>query len=195
MSKEYTLIEALNFIQTNLAAPKSKENKFGNYKYRDAESILMALKPMLIETGCVLTTNSTIEVVGERYYVKSTSILTAKDGSEATAIAYAREDESKKGMDGSQLTGSCSSYARKYSLCNLLSIDDGNDADVMNNKVKATLQDAIASLMACETMEDLQREYLDNPEYHSQKKYVETKDYVKKVIAAKNKPIEADGSK
>lgn len=194
MSKEYTLSEALNHIQTNLVAPKSKDNKFGNYKYRDAESILMALKPLLIETGCTITTDSTIELIGDRYYVKSTSMLTSKSGERYNAIAYAREDESKKGMDGSQLTGSCSSYARKYSLCNLLSIDDGNDADVQNNKVKATLPEALASLMACETMEALQQEFLDNPDYHSQKKYIETKDYVKKVITAKTKTAE-DGNK
>ena len=113
-------------IQHELNAPKNLFNKFGNYYYRNAEGILAAVKPLL--NGLALIVNDEPMMIGERYYIKATATLT--DGEESvSATAYAREDEVKKGMDGCQLTGACSSYARKYALNALLMIDDSKDSD------------------------------------------------------------------
>ena len=113
-------------IQNELNAPKTLFNKFGGYYYRNAEGILAAVKPLL--NGLALIVNDEPMMIGERYYIKATATLT--DGEESvSATAYAREDETKKGMDGCQLTGACSSYARKYALNALLMIDDTKDSD------------------------------------------------------------------
>ena len=120
------IYEKLSKIQQELKAPKNLYNKFGNYYYRNAEGILNAVKPLL--NGLALIINDEPVVMGERYYIKATATMT--DGSESvSAVAYAREDEQKKGMDGCQLTGACSSYARKYALNALLMIDDSKDSD------------------------------------------------------------------
>lgn len=115
-------------IQSKLKAPKNQHNKFGNYNYRSAEDILEAVKPLLTETGCVLTISDEIVQIGERYYVKATARV-RKDSQSVETVAYAREEESKKGMDGAQVTGSASSYARKYALNGLFCIDDNKDPD------------------------------------------------------------------
>lgn len=115
-------------IQTDLKAPKGQFNKFGNYKYRSCEDILEAVKPLLAREGCTLTLSDEIVEIGGRVYVKATASLT--DGTTAERVtAYAREEESKKGMDASQVTGAASSYARKYALNGLFCIDDTKDAD------------------------------------------------------------------
>lgn len=115
-------------IQTELKAPKDKYNSFGKYKYRSAESILEAVKPLCEKYGCLLTLSDEVVNIGDRYYVKATAMLrTPKDRFEVTA--YAREDETKKGMDGSQISGTASSYSRKYALNGLFLIDDARDAD------------------------------------------------------------------
>ena len=117
----------LSRIQKGLKAPKSKYNSFGKYYYRSAEDILESVKPMLPE-GVSLIINDEPVMVGERFYIRATVTLT--DGTESvSAVAYAREDAEKKGMDGCQLTGACSSYARKYALNALLMIDDSKDSD------------------------------------------------------------------
>ena len=116
----------LSRIQQELKAPKNLYNSFGKYKYRNAEGILEAVKPML--KGLALIINDEPVMVGDRYYIKATATIT--DGEESvSAVAYAREDAEKKGMDGCQLTGACSSYARKYALNALLMIDDSKDSD------------------------------------------------------------------
>lgn len=120
------LIAKLEKIQTKMNAPKSQRNKFGNYDYRNCEDILQAVKPYL--DGCVITITDSIEAVGNRIYVKATATITDGEHSISTN-AFAREAESRKGMDDSQLTGSTSSYARKYALGGLLLIDDNKDAD------------------------------------------------------------------
>lgn len=126
--EEKGLQEALIAIQKKLKAPKDLYNKFGNYKYRSAESILEAVKPLLAENGVLLTITDEIVMIDTRYYVKSTA--TAQKGNDTMCgIGYAREDDSKKGMDGSQVTGASSSYARKYALNGLFLIDDTKDAD------------------------------------------------------------------
>ena len=120
------LYSELSRIQQELKAPKNLFNKFGNYRYRNAEGILESVKPLL--NGLALIINDEPTLIGNRYYIKATATLT--DGEESvSAVAYAREDETKKGMDGCQLTGACSSYARKYALNALLMIDDSKDSD------------------------------------------------------------------
>ena len=125
-----TLIDKLAAIQTKLHAPKNQKNTFGGYNYRSCEDILEAVKPLL--AGLVLTITDEVTEVGGRIYVKATARLT--DGKDAmTATAFAREAESRKGMDESQITGSTSSYARKYALNGLFLIDDNKDADSQDN--------------------------------------------------------------
>lgn len=120
------IINELSRIQQGLKAPKNKYNKFGNYYYRNAEGILEAVKPLL--NGLALIINDEPIAIGGRFYIKATATLT--DGEEqVSATAYAREDQEKKGMDGAQITGACSSYARKYALNALLMIDDTKDSD------------------------------------------------------------------
>lgn len=123
-------------IQTKLNAPKGQFNKFGGYAYRSCEDILKAVKPLLEATECALTITDEIVTVGERTYVVATaSLYDAKTGEQiASAKGWAREALTKKGMDESQITGSSSSYARKYSLNGLLAIDDSKDADTMDNR-------------------------------------------------------------
>lgn len=121
-------MEALQIIQSKLKAPKSQFNSFGGYKYRSCEDILEAVKPLLHETGAQLVISDEITEIGGRIYVKATATITAKN--EAVSVsAFAREAETKKGMDDSQITGTASSYARKYALNGLFLIDDNADAD------------------------------------------------------------------
>lgn len=138
-------MEALIKIQSELNAPKNQFNKFGNYKYRSCEDILEAIKPLLVKYGATMYISDTIENVGNRYYIKATVTLTVWDTS-VSATAYAREEESKKGMDGSQITGSSSSYARKYALNGLFLIDDSKDADTEDNGAKETKQDYVKKI-------------------------------------------------
>lgn len=120
-------------IQAALKAPKTQFNKFGGYKYRKSEDILEAAKPLTGEQGCTLTCTDELQLIGDRYYIKATATLTCiEDGSSVSTTAYAREEEEKKGMDGSQVTGASSSYARKYALNGLLCIDDTADSDTTN---------------------------------------------------------------
>lgn len=119
-------------IQSALVAPKGQYNSFGKYKYRSCEDILSAIKPLLKESNCSLIISDDIVPVGARIYVRATATLTNAEGEQAASTAFAREEESKKGMDASQVTGAASSYARKYALCGLFAIDDGRDADALN---------------------------------------------------------------
>ena len=125
--------EKLMHIQTELKAPKSQFNNFGKYHYRNLEDILEALKPLLKKHKAIVNVTDEIEFIGERYYVKATATLTdLEEWGSLSSTAYAREEESKKGMDASQLTGSTSSYARKYALNGLFAIDDTKDSDTTN---------------------------------------------------------------
>lgn len=118
----------LQEIQHKLKAPKGQYNSFGKYKYRSCEDILEAVKPILNEVGCTLTLSDEPVLIGDRYYIKATATLKGTDVNEVVT-AYAREDLEKKGMDGCQVTGTASSYARKYALNGLFCIDDTKDAD------------------------------------------------------------------
>jgi len=122
-------------IQNELSVPKNQFNKFGNYNYRSCEDILEALKPLLAKEKLLMTITDEIVEVGGRNYVKA--IIKLSDGTkELIYSAYAREEETKKGMDGSQITGATSSYARKYALNGLFLIDDTKDSDATNKHEK-----------------------------------------------------------
>ena len=132
------IYEKLLNIQNELKAPKSQFNDFGKYKYRNAEDILEAVKPLCFKYKATLTLTDEIVLIGERYYVKATATLTDNEKPELKiwTTAYAREEEIKKGMDGSQVTGASSSYARKYALNGLFNIDDTKDSDSTNTHGK-----------------------------------------------------------
>lgn len=133
------LTQRVGDIQHKLKAPKGQYNSFGKYNYRSCEAILEGVKPLLKEHDLALLIDDEIVQIGERYYVKATAKIT--DGREiVSATAYAREPDTKKGMDESQITGATSSYARKYALNALLCIDDTKDADTMDNSKKPVQQ-------------------------------------------------------
>lgn len=122
------MLNVIMNIQSELKAPKGNYNSFGNYKYRSCEDILEAVKPLLKENNAALTLSDEIVEVGGRVYVRATATLMAEENT-VSVTAYAREAETKKGMDDSQITGTASSYARKYALNGLFCIDDTKDAD------------------------------------------------------------------
>lgn len=124
------IYEKLAAVQQELKAPKDKKNTFAGYSYRSAEGILEAVKPVLKKYGALIILFDNIEAIGGRFYVKATAqFVDPKEGSQVSATAYAREAEDKKGLDQSQITGTASSYARKYALNGLLLIDDTKDPD------------------------------------------------------------------
>ena len=130
-------------VQSKLKAPKNQYNSFGKYSYRNCEDILEALKPILKEVGATIIISDEVVPVNERYYVKATvKFIDTETGEVVEASANAREEDNKKGMDSSQLTGSTSSYARKYALNGLFAIDDTKDSDFTNthDKEKKTLE-------------------------------------------------------
>lgn len=129
--------EKLLAIQSELKVPKGQYNSFGGYKYRSCEDIVEAVKPILAKHGCTLTMTDEIESVGDRFYVRAMVTLADVETEQMhSVIAFAREDKDKKGMDGSQITGAASSYARKYALNGLFAIDDTKDADATNTHGK-----------------------------------------------------------
>lgn len=162
-------------IQQKLKAPKNQRNSFGNYNYRNAEDILEAVKPLLKEQELALILNDEIINVENRFYVKATVTIFDTEGKLiAQSSALAREEESKKGMDGSQVTGASSSYARKYALNGLFAIDDTKDSDFTNtgnNDIKKSIQksetinpdlDIIEGLKACSAYSELSAYYKAN---------------------------------
>lgn len=132
--EQQTITQKLATIQQKLKAPKGQYNSFGKYAYRNAEDILEAVKPLCAETGTVVLLSDEIINIGNRFYVKATvALVDAETQTQLSVSAYAREEEEKKGMDGSQVTGASSSYARKYALNGLFAIDDTKDSDTTNN--------------------------------------------------------------
>jgi hypothetical protein len=128
-----TIFEKLVSIQTELKAPKTQFNKFAGYHYRNQEDILEAVKPLLKKYQLTLIITDEIQNIGDRYYVQATAkLFDVETGQSVLSTASAREDQDKKGMDLSQLTGATSSYARKYALNGLFLIDDTKDADATN---------------------------------------------------------------
>ena len=130
MAEGKPIYAALMAVQADLKAPKNQHNSFGKYDYRSAEDIVEAVKPLLKENGLFLTMSDDIVLIGDRYYVKATvSVTDIVTGESVQTSALAREAAQKKGMDESQVTGTASSYARKYALNGLFAIDDNRDAD------------------------------------------------------------------
>lgn len=129
--------ERLRAVQTALKAPKGQRNTFGNYNYRNCEDILEAVKPLLAEHELTLLIGDNLVMIGDRYYVKAVAKVSDDLGGSADAAGFAREEEIKKGMDPSQITGAASSYARKYALNGLFLIDDTKDSDTTNEHDKA----------------------------------------------------------
>lgn len=131
MENKKSLVEKISKVQNELKAPKSQYNSFGKYNYRSCEDIVEAVKPLLAKQGLALFIKDEMVFVGERYYIQATATIT--DGeTEISTTALAREPLEKKGMDESQITGTASSYARKYALNGLFAIDDTKDADSLN---------------------------------------------------------------
>jgi hypothetical protein len=166
------LIDKLVIIQGTLKAPKNQTNNFGKYKYRSCEDILEALKPHLITHNLYLSISDELVNLGDRYYVKAIVTITdAKDS--LTVSAFAREEESKKGMDGSQVTGTSSSYARKYALNGMFAIDDTKDSDATNTgekvepmqdvKLEQLLNIALAEIKVIDTLEKLKNIWVAYP--------------------------------
>lgn len=125
-----SVYEKLSKVQSELKAPKGQYNSFGKYKYRSCEDILEAVKPLNAKHGVVLTVGDEVVEISNRFYVKATAVFVdIESGEKIINTALAREDDSKKGTDGSQITGTASSYARKYCLNGLFCIDDAKDAD------------------------------------------------------------------
>lgn len=130
MEEIKNIYSKLSNIQQELKAPKGQRNDFGKYNYRSCEDILEAVKPICAKNKTTLVLSDTLENIGERYYIKATAtIYDIESNEEISNTAYAREEENKKGMDGSQITGTASSYARKHALNGLFNIDDTKDAD------------------------------------------------------------------
>ena len=129
------ITKILSSIQKSLKAPKNQYNKFGGYNYRSCEDILEALKPITADLGAAVTIEDEVVLVGDRFYIKATATLHFEEET-LSVSAFAREAESKKGMDESQITGATSSYARKYALNGLFAIDDNKDADSTNTHGK-----------------------------------------------------------
>jgi len=130
MSKEINIRHKLGVIQAGLKSPKGQTNEFGGFKFRSAEDILAAVKPLLVETKTILVVQSKPTIVGDRHYIKTVAeLIDTESDDKVSAIASAMEQESKKGMDTAQVSGSTLSYSKKYALGNLFAIDNEKDAD------------------------------------------------------------------
>lgn len=150
---EKTILAKLGKIQQELKAPKNQRNNFGGYNYRSCEDILEAVKPLLKEQKLVMNISDELVYIGERYYIKATAILTdIESNDQFINVAYAREEETKRGMDCSQITGTASSYARKYALNGLFLIDDTKDADT--DEFQKQQQEKKATLKQIEILEN-----------------------------------------
>ena len=164
-----TIYEKLHDLQQKISAPKTETNKFGGYNYRTAEGILQAAKAALGDSGLVILLTDQIQLVGDRHYVHATARIT--DGKESVEVsAFAREELSKKGMDASQITGSASSYARKYALSGLFAIDGTADADSMKpHETKVIDDEQLSTIVA------LMDEVLDEAAKSNFVKWLKTK--------------------
>jgi hypothetical protein len=127
-------------IQKELKAPKNQRNNFGKYNYRSCEDILEAVKPLAHKNGCVVLLADEVKIIGDRIYVCATAMLYKNDKESIKVDAWAREPEIQKGMNEAQITGSASSYARKYALNGLFAIDDTKDADTDEHHNKTTVK-------------------------------------------------------
>lgn len=140
------LYEKVSKLQAELKCNKSQYNSFGKYNYRSCEDITEAIKPYLTQLGLALIMNDEVVFIDGRFYIKSTAtLINTEDGEKISSTAYAREEDAKKGMDASQVTGAASSYSRKYALNALLCLDDTKDADASNTHSKESTTPNIQS--------------------------------------------------
>jgi len=200
-SKNKSLNDKLIVIQSELKATKDKYNKFGGYSYRSAEGILEAVKPLLRKFDVSLLISDDVLLIGNRFYIKATATL--RSGEETvSSSAFAREEETKKGMDGAQVTGSASSYARKYALNGLFCIDDNKDADTeeyhnqQQNARQAPQQPAanqqqvivpaavLDAIKTAKTVAELTAIWNANPQYQTVPQFVNTLSERKKQVKA-----------
>lgn len=192
--QNYKAMKELIEIQQKLKAPKGQFNNFGKYKYRSCEDILEALKPLLYEYKCQLTLKDELIYVGTRYYIKATATIMNGQGHEVSTTALAREEEAKKGMDGSQITGTSSSYARKYALNGLFCIDDTKDSDCTNKSDGGTkssqsnavnddcLYLAMQDVNNCVSIKSLQATWETYSDLQSNKEFIRTVNAKKKEL-------------
>lgn len=143
-------------IQQRLVSNKANFNEFGKFNYRSLENILADVKPLLNELKCTITFTDDMVLIGERYYVKSTVTLENESGEKKDAVAFAREDASRPGMSESQVTGTASSYARKYAICSLLAINEEQDPDGMDNNTQK-----VAKKYTAQVPQNVQTDALD----------------------------------
>jgi len=175
-------------IQQKLIVPKNQKNEFGHYNYRSAEDIIEAVKKV---SNCAVLMSDDLVLIGDRYYVKSTATLINDVGESVSATAFARESENRKGMTCDQLTGSCSSYSRKYALNALFAIDDTKDADTLDNRHELSKSEAEkqaeqekikgyeAQLRGATTMAMLQKVFLNVIPKNYHKQFAALKDEMK----------------
>lgn len=188
------IYEKLLEVQMELKAPKSQRNNFGGYNYRSCEDILESVKPILEKNKLSMQISDELVQIGERYYIKATAtLLDIEDNSTMSNTAYAREEETKKGMDGSQITGTASSYARKYALNGLFLIDDTKDADT-NEYRKQTEESDTEHLILINEFNSLAEETNLNREALFEKLGVESSselknDKLKELIATMKKKV------
>ena len=134
-------------VQNELKAPKNQYNSFGKYSYRNCEDICESVKPLLLANGLAMFISDNIELIGDRYYIKAiVTVVDTETGETLTNSALAREEENKKGMDSSQVTGSTSSYARKYALNGMFLIDDTKDSDFTNTHGKENNEEKLSRI-------------------------------------------------
>ena len=160
MSEGKPIYAALMAVQADLKAPKNQHNSFGKYDYRSAEDIIEAVKPLLKDNGLFLNMSDDIVLIGDRYYVKATvSVTDIVTGESVQTSALAREAAQKKGMDESQVTGTASSYARKYALNGLFAIDDNRDADTDEyaRQTRGSVNDELRSKAMHSLVTEMQR--------------------------------------
>lgn len=198
MSEQKSLIKKLQDIQQELKVPKAQYNSFGGYKYRSCEDILRAVKPLLKKHDAILLLTDEVVSLDGRWYVKATAKFfdEANADKPITVCGYAREEETKKGMDGSQITGASSSYSRKYCLNGLFNLDDVKDSDSTNTHSneggasKATSSrfdfgEARKAMKEIGTVEELRTYWASVPKYAQ--KYLEE--------AKNNRKAELEGAK
>lgn len=196
MEPEDKKVNNLINIQAELRAPKKQFNNFGKYKYRSCEDILESLKTLLKLYNCQLTLTDEIIEIGSRYYIRATATLIY--GDEVISVTgWAREEEEKKGMDASQITGTASSYARKYALNGLFLIDDANDADTpAYARVSYTkednnadeLQGAILQMQQADTLKDAYNVWdIFSKKYGNDESFIKAKEEKKKQLTEKHK--------
>lgn len=176
---EKSFAERVVIVQKELKAPKGQYNSFGKYRYRSAEDILNSVKSLLAVNDLILTLSDELIALGSRIYVKATATLQDCNTDNAISVdAYAREDEVKKGMDGSQITGAASSYARKYALNGLFLIDDTKDADATNDGTHEAnnnrLQEALNLIAQANNRETLNKIWNTYTDFHLNEKFSQT---------------------